>query len=121
MASKKLPAIVAALGICMMTAFNVDAATHLSNEAGYLNMTADKDAFTHSFTTASLFIEDFAADHLILIPHKSAYSFKSDDLFAGPYSLLVTGAAYKDSISETYGKLFASLGLMALIAYRRSY
>jgi hypothetical protein len=120
MVSKKFSAIVAVLGICMVTSFEVDAATHLSNEPGYLNMTADKDIFTNSFTTASSFLDDLTANSFIRI--KSVNSFTSDDLFTVPRSLLGTGTAYKDSISETYGgKLLASLGLMALIAYRRSY
>ena len=119
MVSKKFSAIVAILGICMVTSFEADAATHLSNESGYLNMTADKDIFTNSFTTASSFIDDLTANSFIRI--KSVNS-TSDDLFPAPPILLGKGTVYKDSISETYGgKLLASLGLMALIAYRRSY
>lgn len=120
MTSKKLPAILAVWGICMMTPFNVNAATRLSNEPGYPNMAVDKDIFTSSFTAASSFMDDFKADQFIRIKSVNN-SFTSGDLFMAPRSLPVTGTAYKDSISDTYGKLLASLGLMALIAYRRSY
>lgn len=120
MASKKPPAILAVLGICMMTSLHVDAATLLSNEPGYQNMAVDKGVFTNPFTTASSFIDDFTAVQFVRIKSVSN-SFTSNDLFTAPHSQPVTGMVYQDSISDTYGKLLASLGLMALIAYRRSY
>lgn len=120
MTRKKLPAIAAVLGICMMTSFNVSAAvTRLPNEAGYLNMTVGKDVFTNSFASASSFIDDFKPDQFIRIKSVNN-SFTTDDMFTAPRSQPATEAVYKDS-SGTYGRLLASLGLMALIAYRRSY
>ncbi len=120
MASKKLPAILAVLGICVMTSSNSNAATHMSNEPGYLNMAVEKDVFTNPFTTVSSFIDDFKAAQFIQIKSVNN-SFASNDLFTAPRSQPETGIVYEDAISDTYGKLLASLGLMALIAYRRSY
>lgn len=119
MTRKKLPAILAVLGICMMTSFNASAVTRVPNEAGYLNMTVGKDVFTNSFASASSFIDDFKPDQFIRVKSVNN-SFTTDDLFTVPRSQPVTETLYKDS-SGTYGRLLASLGLMALIAYRRSY
>ncbi len=104
MASRKFPAILAVLGICVMTSSNSNAATHI---------------FTNYFTTASSFIDDFKSAQFIRIRSVNN-SFTSNYLFTAARSQHETGMVYEDAISDTYGKLLASLGLMALIAYRRS-
>ena len=112
MVSRKLPAMMVAIGICMLLPLNVIAENTLPNGPGSTNMIEDRGIVTGPTRAVSSFLDEFTAEHFPQKP--SVYSLTSDE-FAGPYTLLVSGAGNQNS----FGMMLASLGLMALIAHRR--
>lgn len=105
MKRKRIPAIMVAMGLLMGSA-GVNAAQVLPNGP-------DIGVFAKFSTAVATIFDEFEIGHSGRSTVEPAMD--SVDIFAGPYQLMVTGSDERDSS----GMIMASLGLMALIAYRR--
>ena len=111
MMRKKMLALTAAIGLGAAISSTIDAATIMPQKE--VAQLFDSKAFIHNISTAATsFFDDFDEQHA---RHQAGYAMPGHMVFEGPRNILV---APKDD-NNTSGMVLASLGLMAVIVYRR--
>lgn len=111
MMRKKMLALTAAIGLGAAISSTIDAATMMPQKD--VAMLSEGKALFHNISTAATsFFDYFDEQHA---RHQAGYALPGHMVFEGPRNILV---APKDD-NNTSGMVLASLGLMAVIVYRR--
>lgn len=122
MIMRQFPVLAALIGACILGAPNVHAdflSDRSDTPAGMAAGMAHATVWTAPLSKLASIAQTFRENHAILT--STDYSFSASEFFSNSQSLLTRGSISNSAIPRTNGMILASLGLMALIARRRSY